>query len=365
MGQRYLLLAGFVIKQGNCPAVFSTFEKGLFRLYWPDVFTHARERSGKKLFMNLLWNVIGIFIMIAPGFILLKKGWIKDETVTSLSMILVWVFYPCLVFTSITESFTFASLLKVWILPVSVMAIFICGYLVGLVLSPFIHFSSRDQRGAFLFQCTVNNYSFFPLAIVSGMFGSAGVSILMFSSLGAELLLWTLGIFILKGEGFNRHNLKHLLSPPLCALYAAALCLVLHHVKGMESSIFSIPGSPFAIIHSTLSVMGKCTIPLAMIISGARLAEMSFDVLRDGMVWLTSFFRSIGVPLVAWGMLLLMPLSSEHRSIMIIVAVMPAAAASLFLSQLYGSDRNLINGSFLLTHLMSLITVPALLSFML
>jgi predicted permease len=315
--------------------------------------------------MNFLWNVIGVFLMMAPGFVFAKKGWLVDDTLTALSRIMVWVVYPCLVFTSISENFTLSSLFGAWILPVSVMGIFLCGYLLGWGTSLFLPFRSKEQRGAFLFQCTVNNYSFFPLAIVSGMFGAAGVSALMFSSVGAEIMVWTLGIFILQGEGIRKENLRHLLSPPLLALYSAIFCLSVFRMLGLEGEEIWGAKNAFTYIHSTLKMMGRATIPIAMTISGARLAGLSFGIIKDRMVWLTSFFRAVAIPVIAWLMLLALPLSPDNRSIMIIVAVMPAAAASLFLSQLYGSDRDLISGSFLLTHLMSLITVPALLGFML
>lgn len=305
-------------------------------------------------------SVLCVFLMMTPGYVARRKGWIRAAGVRGISAIHVSAIYPCLIISSITENFTLGSLAKSFSLPATSLGIMCMGYAIGMGVSLFIKFRDEGVRSAFLFQTALNNYSFFPMALVMTLYGMDGVAKLIFSSLGAEVVIWTLGVFILNGHRLDKQSLKHLISPPLAALYTAVGLLVLFHVTGFDARRLTdrTTGGWLFQLHSTFKVMGQATIPLAMLVGGARLATITLKDVMNKQVWLLTVLRLVIIPTACIALMHIVPLGEDVRQIMIIVALMPVSLASLMLSELYGGDKALINGSVLLTHALSLVTVP-------
>lgn len=303
--------------------------------------------------------------MMLPGGLLMRRNIIRPEGLKDISKLLVCAIYPCLIFASITRNFTLDGLLGAWPLPVSSMMIMVCGYVVGMLVCLFFKFKSDGTKHAFLFQCTINNYSFLPIAIVAEIFDAQAVAALIFSTLGAEIAVWTIGVFILTGHKFEKDSLKHLLSPPLIALYAALVWLAVFYFTGTDTSVYTANNSLLYYIHNTTELIGRATIPLAMIIAGARLANMPLGNIRSGSVWLVTGLRLIAIPLIAAALIKLMPLTGQQQGVMMVVAVMPVSLASSMLSEIYRTDDDLVNATVLMTHLLGLLTIPLLLAFLL
>ncbi len=303
--------------------------------------------------------------MMLPGGLLIRTNIIRTDGLKDISKLLVYAIYPCLIFASITGNFTLDGLLGAWLLPVSSMMIMLLGYIVGLLVCLFFRFKSENTKHAFLFQCTINNYSFLPIGIVAEIFDSQAVAALIFSTLGAEIAVWTVGVFILTGHKFEKKSLLHLFSPPLIALYAALIWLAVFHFAGADTLLYTENNSVLYYLHNTIKLVGRATIPLAMIIAGARLANMRMGDVHNSAVWLTTGLRLIAIPLLAAAMLMMLPLTGQWRGVMMVVAVMPVSLASSMLSEIYRTDDELINATVLITHLAGLLTIPLLLAFLL
>lgn len=315
------------------------------------------------MFFILTLNVFCIFLMMVPGAWAGRKNWISQSGVLELSNLLVRFIYPCLIFSSIIQNFSLKELLAGWTLPATAFGMMFLGYMISLLISIFLKFSTEQEQRAFLFQSTLNNYSFLPLPLVLAFFGDRGVAALIFSSLGAEFALWTLGVFILTGHRFSWNNVKHLLSPPLVALYAAVLLRVFLDKSGAAEAVVTGKNSPavFCLLN-TIRAVGSATIPLAMIIAGARIAALKITGFNNARLWILTSLRLVFIPLAAILLLQILPLPQDVKQIMTIVAVMPVAIASFIFSEIYGGDKDFINSSVLLTHMFSLITIPVLLA---
>lgn len=316
------------------------------------------------MFPHLLFNVLCIFLMMVPGFVAVRSGIFSRSTITDLSRILVNFIYPCFIFYSITSCFTFSELVGRWTLPAGSLGIMLTGYLIGLVAVRFIKFRTDDEKKSFLFQSLMNNYSFLPLPLVIFLFGEKGGAALIFSSFGAELSVWTVGVFILHGHKFSMKNLKHLLTYPMISLYCAVLFSWLVSVlkaygffAGHENLV---PFSNYTL--NTLKMIGSATIPLAMIVAGARIAMMDFSGFSNARVWMLTFLRLIVIPLAALSILKLIGLPEDTQKILMIVAVMPTSIASIMISEIYGGDKEFMTITVVSSHVFSIITIPILLS---
>lgn len=313
---------------------------------------------------TLAWNVGCILLMMVPGYVLRRRGILSEAATGELARLSVVIIYPCLMFAAITDRYDLASLVVSWTLPAGVLGIMVAGYAAGMAVVRFLTFPSPDQRRSFLFQCAFNNYCFLPLPLVLALWGPDAAAMLLFSSLGAEVAVWTLGMFILSGRRLHWEQARHLLSPPLLAM-AAAVGVVAVRDLGLlpawaDQFRQSVGGR--AVFH-TIQLTGQATIPLAMTIAGSGLAMLPLAELRNRRVWLVSALRLLAIPALLLLALHWIPFSSDQiRHVLAVVAVMPAAVASISLGKVYGGDEHFTAGSVLLTHLGALVSVPLLLA---
>lgn len=317
------------------------------------------------MFPRLFIRILSIFLMIFFGALARRKGFQSAESMRRMSAALTGFFYPALIFSSLVGNFTAETLKQNLVLPLGTMVIMTAGYLVGLVALKFSGPSGQGERNVFLFQCTINNYGFLPLPLVFMLWGDEGVALLIFSTLGAEVMVWTLGVLALTGNRFHRGNLAHLFNVPVMALSTAVLVVF---TRSAAAAAGLLPG-PEAIaaaagrsLLDTLDFFGRATVPLAMFLAGGRMAELEPGKLFERSQVSLVLLRLAVIPAVAVGLVYLLPLEPLARLILVTVAIMPAAVSSVVLSDVYRADAGFAASGVLVTHLFSLVTIPLWLS---
>ena len=313
------------------------------------------------MFIKLFVRILAIFSMIAMGALARKLRIIDANSTRKMARIITNFFYPALIFSYLVSNFSLGSLIRNWTLPAGALMIMYTGYLIGLLFSKLIPFSKEKERHVFLFQSTINNYSFLPIPIILMLWGNAGVAKLIFSTLGSEIAVWTIGIFALTGNKFKRENLRHLLSVPMLAIFFTIFVIIIkawavsaNYVLNQNGILAEI-GNSFM---TSFDIFGKGTIPLAMFVVGSRISELTTKhlfVMKQ--VYLT-LLRLIIIPAVITLLLFLLPFENSIRLILLVVAIMPCAIASVVLSEVYDADVEFAASGVLITHLFSLITIP-------
>lgn len=319
------------------------------------------------MFSTLFINVLSVFLMMIPGYIVIRRNIISESALKDFSHIIVKVLYPSLIFSSITTNFTLTKVIESWQLPVSIFMLCVLGYLIGLLYAGFFKSTDSQRRKSILYQMTINNYSFLPLAIISKLYGEQHMAALILSTLGAELAVWTLGMSILNMNtgGFKFRDLKHLLSPPLISIYfSAGVLLILHFLNIPIQKIFD-QNLLLNYTQKTIYELGQATIPMSLIMVGGRMGKIKLGDLTQRDLWAVALFRLVLIPIAGVIMFKLLFPDHPYLNVMLIVAVMPNAIASLVMGELYGADQKLISGTILITHVLSLITIPLWLLFLL
>ncbi|AKJ64114.1 AEC family transporter [Kiritimatiella glycovorans] len=310
-------------------------------------------------FMLLVFNVLCILAMMLPGVIARRRGWLTAEGTRQLANLLINVVFPCLIFTSIYSKYTLRTLARDWEVPLLGAAIMLTGFAVGRAALTAFRNEESGRRRAFLFQCTVNNFVFLPLPIVLFLYGDRGVAVLVFSSLGAKLVLWTLGAGTLQGQTLRSADFRGLLNPALIAIPVAIAVRALTDAAGWSGALLDPEGRNLgAFLFRTTRTVGEATIPLAMIVAGSRVGSQRIRQFRDPMLWTMSAVRLVAVPALALGLLYALPLPPMVERVMSIVAVMPVAISGIALAEVYGGDRAFMSAGVLLTHALALVIVP-------
>ncbi len=146
----------------------------------------------------VLVKIAGMFVVIMAGWLARRRGYVKDEVTAALSRLVVDVAFPALVFTQMIRTVDTAVLRESWLLPLIPFGIVVVAYAVGLALAPL--FGGREQRSTVLFLIASPNWVFLPLPIAEALYGAAGVRVVLLCNVGAQLALWSIGVWILHGK---------------------------------------------------------------------------------------------------------------------------------------------------------------------
>lgn len=309
--------------------------------------------------MVFLFQIAALLAIVACG-AFARRRFLSDAGVREIARLATDVAYPALIVDSVL-AFSIADLAANALLPLAAVAVALVGLLPTAVCIPFfLRRAPTATRRAFAFQCLINNYLFLPLPIVASLYGPRGVALLVFASLGFEIVLWSLGVSLFAARPGWRSLAAALASPPFVALLLGLLYVLLRPVLPLPSSPTALAARSAA--RGALSLLGAATVPMAMLVAGARFATMPLPTLRLSTVWLAVFLRLLVIPLLALPLLRLFPLPPDARAILAIVATMPCALVSSLLCERHGGDALFISGTLLLSHLLALFTVPLLLS---
>ncbi len=299
--------------------------------------------------------------MIGMGWVARQRQMIDADTTRNLSRLLTNFFYPALIFTSMLSNFDTAGLAAHWLLPAGGFLIMLTGFGIGLLVERLVVDPHSRQGHAFLFQCTVNNYSFLPMPLALMLWGEPGVAGLIFSTLGPEVAVWTLGVYALSGRRLHRESLRHLVNAPLLTMAAALACILLRDALPSGAvSLLALPAVQASSdsIMSALTLIGGATIPIAMIVAGSRMAGLQGHHLFSRLQVSVGVLRLIMIPAAAIVLMRMLPLPADVERILCLVAVMPSAITSVVLSEIYRADSEFAASSVLITHFFCLLTIP-------
>ena len=292
--------------------------------------------------MNLITTVMQIVapvcILAVIGFGWAKLGYeYKMEFVTRLSMTLG---VPCLIFTALMKTKIDPSALTTVLLAsvvayAALTAIFWC-----LVL-----WLKLDRR-TFLAPLIFGNTGNLGLPLALFAFGEAGLSyaVVIF----AVMVVWsfTFGIWLVSGGGSLLRAIKE---PAMAATLLGALFLS----QGWQTPIW---------LTNSLNLIGQMAIPLMLITLGVAIARLGAGQLGR------AFWLSLGRAAVCLGVAVLtgwiFGLQSLPLAVLILQITTPVAVTSYLLAEKYGADADAVAGLVIVSTVMSIVTLPLTLAFL-
>ena len=298
-------------------------------------------------FYPVLEQLLLMGVLIALGFYLNKSGKIEQAAEKGIAELTIDIAFPALIFTNIIKDFDLRMLSQYLIVPVSALIITVVSILIIFIVTPILDYSKREKE-EFAFVTVFSNNIFIGAPICLALFGAQGLILAILYDFGMQLILWTVGIWLLKDSGQNAesHFLANIFSPPIIGLM---LGLVV---------VFSGLDLPESVVNITDSV-GAITVPLAMIFIGLQLAKSSFkEVLGDKKVYLLSFLRLILFPTMVYFGLGLFGISSLLREVMTILAAMPVFASSSVIMEKYGHKSDFASAAIFATIVFMGLTLP-------
>ena len=308
---------------------------------------------------SVFLRITALFLMMAAGFFLRKTNRVDDKFSKHLSVTLMTIFYPCMIFSSLTSKLSINELSYLWVLPVCAAGLMILGLLVGRLILPFFlkSWTPQEQRTAY-FCSLMNNFSFLPLLLVASLWDSRAAALIIFAAFGVEIVVWSVGVETISGNPFKLSSLRKLLNFPLCAIMLAFLFLVLRDY-GVITPILTSPARPFLeMVHETMEFVGRATIPASSIVCGIRIANAPLKLTFSSRMFAITAVRLLIIPAIAIGIFFLLPLAPEVRNVLVLIATMPTAMASVVMSEIYDGAPPIAAAAVLSSHIFCLATIP-------
>jgi predicted permease len=205
-----------------------------------------------------------------------------------------------------------------------------------------------ENKGTFLFLCAVGNSSFLPLPLAEALWGQNGIQGCLFYILGNNLFLFSAGIGLLAGSQKREKwlILKGILHPQALATGLALLSVA----AGLAWPAWSL---------DAVTLLGKSTIPLAMLVAGGLLAGVDFKSIENiDLLGLSLGVKLLALPLVVGLALKTLQIKGIFADILFLEACMPCLASSGVYALRFGGDVKLASEGSFWSHLLALLTIP-------
>lgn len=299
--------------------------------------------------------VLALFVLI--GFILVKSKAVKSEASTVIAKLENNVFIPALVASTFLEQFTIATLSSFWKLLLFSLIIELAIIVITIFVVKLI---SKDSflRKIYTYGLSFSNFGFMGNAVVKALFPEYFVYYLTFT-LPLWILIYVWGVpELLMDDGKNggvANRLKRLINPMLIALLIGAII----GISGVKLPKF---------ITSVVFACGECMSPLAMILTGITFGGLDLKkVLSNVGIYVASFLRLIVYPFVICGVALLVnkfiiQVPQLWFLCLTCSACMPLGLNTVVVPAAYGKDTSVPAGMALVSHALSVVTIPLVFS---
>ena len=287
---------------------------------------------------TLVQTVIPIFSIIVVGYAI---GRIKKVNIQAFVDLIVYIAGPCLIFASIARS-------DINVADFTTIAGAALAIILIMAFSAFLIFkiTNSDRKGLYLPMVFGNtSYLGYPAALFA--FGMDGLSRAVVYDMINSLVIFSFGIYIVH----HKNELQEAFKVPL--LYAVVIGLAVNLLQ------IHVPD----LVFTPIELIGMITIPLALLVLGYKLTEIKISAAKIAL--LASVFRIGGGVLVALVIINLLSIDGLVKDIIVLQAAMPSAVMSLILAAKYNRDASLVASVVLITTVLSMISIPLILSVLL
>jgi predicted permease len=304
-------------------------------------------------YASLFGAVAPVFIMLVIGWIMRRTGALKSEADSSILRLGVNVFYPALITDTILGNEALRHLGNV-VLPAAVGAgTTLLGFGVAMAVARMLRLPGTKAARSFAFSVGLQNYGFIAIPLVQVLFGRSALGVQFTFTLGVELVLWSVGVWLLSGHRGNG-TWKAILTAPVMAIIVST-------AVNYFASADWLPGFG----RTSLQWLGACTFPSQIILTGAVLADVMRRLEPGSWIKAISFGNLVrlGVlPVLILGIGSLLGASMELKHVIVVQAAMPSAMIPVILVKHYEGEVDLSAWIVTSTTALGFFTIPLWLS---
>lgn len=296
------------------------------------------------LILILLRQIAIMALLAAVGVYLSRKGFLSPQGTKDLGAILLRVIIPCVIVKSYITEFSRERLIE---LALSA-GLALIGFILAMVISYLVFGKRRRLEN---FAAAFCNAGFIGIPLAQAMIGEEGVFYIAASVALLNLFQWTYGVYIMADR-------KDAISAKVIAKNPVVIAIVIG--VALFVSRIPVPG----IVTSTLGYIAGMNTPVAMILMGTYLAKLPLKKLLDKRAFSCVLFRIVIIPAVILLVFWVLPVTNVDIALAaFLAAATPVGANICVFAQQYDCDYEFSVVTVCLSTLLSVVTVPLLVSF--
>ena len=291
-----------------------------------------------------------LFAIVVVGFVAGKLGYMGGTFDKRLSKLVIDITCPALILSS---AMTGELPDRQYILPLLLISVitYILLTAVAFLLPRYLTRRQEDQ-GVIGFALMFGNVGFMGYPVVASIFGHEAIFYAAVLNVVNTFAVFTIGTMLITGksevEG-RKFQKKVLYSTPMLAAYLTMLIVALR--------IDNIP----TVVSQPLTMIGNITVPAALLIIGSSMSQLSLrSMLGSGTVYATTLFRLALLPFGIHFLCRALSFAPFVVNINTLVIAMPVATYGTILCLRHGKDTTMITEVTFITTLLSMLTIPAL-----
>lgn len=306
--------------------------------------------------MNFSTTAINVLIMLAyavPGYLLVKVKFVKPDSISAFAKVLLYVCQPCLSIYSFQKVVYSPELFA----NMGIFAAIDLTIMVVILTATWLVYRKRYLRedGAGYRACTIatclGNVGFLGVPLLEALLPEypEAVSYSAMFIVCMNILSWTVCSLILTGDKKYVSVKKIFLNPPVLTLLVS---LPLFFTKTVLPDVVLAP----------VTLLGKMTTPLCMLIMGMRFATVKpKELFPDWRLYVTAVIKLVAMPMIAFLATHWMPVDYSIKATVVILCACPTASVVLNLSEMYNTAQKTAANLVLTGTLFSMVTIPLVL----
>lgn len=300
------------------------------------------------MFITVFTQVSVLMLMIAVGFIAAKTGIMTEAGAACCTDIALIIATPCVIIKSLMRRFDAAVMKSLLLAVVLTLLVQVLMITLGTLL-----LRSKDLRRqrTLRFGSIFANCGFMSLPLQEVMLGADGTLygsayVIMFN-----LVVWSYGVYLISGDKRYIQPKKLFVNPGIAGL-----------LIGLIIFVFSVPVPQ--VLSSTVNYLAAIYTPLPMLIIGYHLNKTNvLKAFKDVKCIIAVLLRLIVYPLVSLGVLYILGVRGTLLvSVIISLSAPVAAVTTMFSSKFGGGDTALSVDMVSLSTVLSIITMPAVIT---
>lgn len=283
-----------------------------------------------------------MFLMMAAGFALAKRGLLTQAAIPQMTNLLLTVVLPCMLVDSMQIERTPALLGSIGYTSLLVAGLYVLYCLLSI---PLFRRQNSATGKALRFGTLYGNVGFMGLPLIQLVLGEQAMVYGVINLIVFNLFNWSQGVVLMGGR--RQVSLKQAVLNPGILGTVVALVLFLCGI--------TLP----SMVGSAVSFLGSMNTPLAMVIIGAQMASADWrSVFRSPAILLACGLKLVAMPLLT--ALILYPLHPEPDlyCTLVLLAGVPTASITAMFAQRYGQDVSTSAQLVTVSTLLSILTLP-------
>lgn len=303
-----------------------------------------------------IWVLLGVMMelsaLILLGLVLTKLHLLDEKGSAVLSTLVVHVFNPALIISSVCEGGLQTQ--GDTVIEAIFCGVFLYALLILIAIVVYMRSKALKEEVSICKMIVIfSNTAFVGYPILRALYGDFAVFVFSLMHLPFNILIFTYGRSLLQKGNHQKMTVKDIFS---IGTVSSIVALILYFGN------ISVPVR----VADFFGILGDACVPLSMIVIGVSLAHASWkNVLKSKNINMVVFLRLIVLPiLIAW-ITLPLPITTFNRELLVISGALPAGSMIVVLAKEYKANDGLASAGVFLTTLLSVVTIPLMLGILL